>query len=194
MNHWGWAFPVGVFGRPHDLGNISTYMGKRVGLMDYMGYLSENFDPSIGWKDLEWIRRFWKGKMILKGILDKDDAKEAVRFGADGIVVSNHGGRQLDGAISSAKALPVIADAVKGQIKILADSGIRSGLDVMHMLALGADVVMIGRSYIYALASGGEKAVINLLDIYEREMRICMILTGARDIQSLTSDRLVHSL
>lgn len=190
--HWGWAIPVGIFGRPHDLGNISTYLGWHVGLMDYMGYLNENFDPSIGWKDLEWIRKLWKGKMLLKGILDKEDAKEAVRFGADGIVVSNHGGRQLDGAISTARALPVIADAVKGQIKILADSGIRSGLDVMRMIALGADATMIGRSYIYALAAGGEKAVVNLLNLYETEMRICMTLTGAKDISSLTPDRLVR--
>ncbi|QCE35771.1 alpha-hydroxy-acid oxidizing protein [Acetobacteraceae bacterium] len=183
--HWKWAISVGLLGGPHDLGNISTYMGKSVGLLDYMGYLNKNFDPSIGWKDLEWIRSFWKGKMILKGILDKKDAKEAVQFGADGIVVSNHGGRQLDGAISTARALPAIADEVKGQIKILADSGIRSGLDVMRMIALGADAAMIGRSYIYALASAGEAGVTNLLNIYEREMRICMTLTGQKSLKTL---------
>ena len=153
--HPQWALDVGLLGRPHTLGNISTYMGKNVSLEDYMGYLGANFDPSISWKDLEWIRDSWKGPMVIKGILDAEDAKDAVRFGADGIIVSNHGGRQLDGVLSSASALPAIADAVKGQIKILADSGIRNGLDVVRMLALGADCTMIGRAFIYALAAEG---------------------------------------
>lgn len=100
-----WAWDVGIHGKPHDLGNISTYLGKATGLEDYMGYLGANFDPSISWKDLEWIREFWKGPMLIKGILDPEDAKDAVRFGADGIVVSNHGGRQLDGVLSSAHAM-----------------------------------------------------------------------------------------
>jgi len=121
-------------GRPHDLGNISKYLGKPTGLEDYIGWLGSNFDPSISWKDLEWIREFWDGPMVIKGILDPEDAKDAVRFGADGIVVSNHGGRQLDGVMSSARALPAIADAVKGDLAILADSGIRNGLDVVRML------------------------------------------------------------
>ncbi|STW47649.1 L-lactate dehydrogenase [Klebsiella pneumoniae] len=121
------AWDVGLNGRPHDLGNISAYLGKPTGLEDYIGWLANNFDPSISWKDLEWIRDFWDGPMVIKGILDPEDARDAVRFGADGIVVSNHGGRQLDGVLSSARALPAIADAVKGDITILADSGIRNG-------------------------------------------------------------------
>ncbi|MDM8620937.1 quinone-dependent L-lactate dehydrogenase, partial [Escherichia coli] len=133
-------------GRPHDLGNISAYLGKPTGLEDYIGWLGNNFDPSISWKDLEWIRDFWDGPMVIKGILDPEDARDAVRFGADGIVVSNHGGRQLDGVLSSARALPAIADAVKGDIAILADSGIRNGLDVVRMIALGADTVLLGRA------------------------------------------------
>ena len=145
----------GVMGRPHDLGNISKYRGNPTGLADYIGWLGNNFDPSISWKDLEWIREFWDGPMIIKGILDADDA-DAVKFGADGIVVSNHGGRQLDGVLSSARALPAIADAVKGDLKILADSGIRSGLDVVRMIALGADTVLIGRAFLYALAVHGQ--------------------------------------
>ncbi len=148
--HPHWAFDVGLFGRPHDLGNISAYRGQPTKLEDYIGWLANNFDPSISWSDLEWIRDFWKGPMIIKGILDAEDARDAVRFGADGIVVSNHGGRQLDGVRSTARALPDIADAVKGQMKLLADSGIRSGLDVVRMLALGADTVMLGRAFIYA--------------------------------------------
>ncbi|MFY2508793.1 FMN-dependent L-lactate dehydrogenase LldD [Vibrio pectenicida] len=193
MRHPDWAFNVGVMGKPHDLGNISTYRGKPTKLEDYIGWLGENFDPSICWKDLEWIRDFWQGPMVIKGILDQQDAKDAVNFGADGIVVSNHGGRQLDGVLSSAKALPYIADAVKGDVKILVDSGIRSGLDVVRMLALGADCTMLGRSYIYALAAQGRTGVENLLDLYEQEMKVAMTLTGANDISQLNHDSLMYT-
>lgn len=125
--------------------------------------------------------------MIVKGILDPDDARDAVRFGADGIVVSNHGGRQLDGVLSTARALPAIADAVKGKLAILADSGIRTGLDVVRMLALGADAVMLGRSYVYALAASGHAGVLQLLALIEKEMRVAMTLTGARSIAEIDS-------
>lgn len=192
MTHPRWAVDVGLLGRPHDLGNISAYRGSPTGLADYMGYLSANFDPSISWKDLEWIRAFWKGPMVIKGILDPEDAKDAVRFGADGIIVSNHGGRQLDGVLSSARALPAIADAVKGQIKILADSGIRNGLDVVRALALGADCAMIGRAYIYALAAAGEAGVKHLLELLEKEMRVAMTLTSVAKVADISTDLLAR--
>ena len=192
MTHPRWAVDVGLLGRPHDLGNISAYRGSPTGLQDYMGYLGANFDPSISWKDLEWIRAFWKGPMVIKGILDPEDAKDAVRFGADGIIVSNHGGRQLDGVLSSARALPAIADAVKGQIKILADSGIRNGLDVVRAMALGADCAMIGRAYIYALAAAGEAGVKHLLELLEKEMRVAMTLTSVARVADITGDLLVR--
>ena len=192
ITHPRWSMDVGLMGRPHTLGNISTYLGKNVSLEDYMGYLGANFDPSISWKDLEWIRDFWKGPMVIKGILDAEDAKDAVRFGADGIIVSNHGGRQLDGALSSARALPAIADAVKGQIKILADSGIRNGLDIVRMLALGADCTMIGRAFIYALAAEGGAGVTNLLNLLEKEMRVAMTLTSVKNVTEITGDLLVR--
>lgn len=192
VTHPRWAVDVGLLGRPHDLGNISAYRGSPTGLADYMGYLSANFDPSISWKDLEWIRAFWKGPMVIKGILDPEDAKDAVRFGADGIIVSNHGGRQLDGVLSSARALPAIADAVKGQIKILADSGIRNGLDVVRALALGADCAMIGRAYIYALAAAGEAGVKHLLELLEKEMRVAMTLTSVAKVADISADLLAR--
>lgn len=192
LTHPRWAWDVGVNGRPHDLGNISAYRGESTGLADYIGWLGSNFDPSISWKDLQWIREFWKGPMVIKGILDPDDAREAVRFGADGIVVSNHGGRQLDGVLSTARALPPIADAVQGDLKILVDSGIRTGLDVVRMLALGADTVLLGRAFVYALATHGEAGVGNLLDLIAREMRVAMTLTGARCIADIGSDALVR--
>ncbi|HHP0511880.1 TPA: FMN-dependent L-lactate dehydrogenase LldD [Vibrio harveyi] len=191
MRHPSWALDVGVLGKPHDLGNISTYRGEPTKLEDYIGWLGANFDPSISWKDLEWIRDFWDGPMVIKGILDEEDAKDAVRFGADGIVVSNHGGRQLDGVLSTAKALPSIADAVKGDLKIFVDSGIRTGLDVVRMLVLGADCTLLGRSFVYALAAQGGAGVENLLDLYDKEMRVAMTLTGAKTIADLSRDSLV---
>lgn len=189
--HPRWAWEVGLHGRPHDLGNVSAYLGKPTGLADYIGWLGANFDPSISWKDLEWIRAFWKGPMVIKGILDPDDARDAVRLGADGIVVSNHGGRQLDGVLSTARALPAIAEAVKGQIRILADSGIRSGLDVVRMIALGADAVLLGRAWVYALATAGQAGVAQLLDLIEKEMRVAMVLTGSRTIADIGPHTLV---
>ncbi|CAG67086.1 MULTISPECIES: FMN-dependent L-lactate dehydrogenase LldD [Acinetobacter] len=192
MMHPQWAWDVGLLGRPHDLGNISKYLGKTTGLEDYISWLGSNFDPSISWKDLEWIREFWDGPMVIKGILDPEDAKDAVRFGADGIVVSNHGGRQLDGVMSSARAMPAIAEAVKGDLTILADSGIRNGLDVVRMLALGADSVMLGRAFIYALAAQGGQGVSNLLDLIDKEMRVAMTLTGAKTIADINESCLVE--
>ncbi|MFP9459049.1 FMN-dependent L-lactate dehydrogenase LldD [Pectobacterium brasiliense] len=193
MVHPQWAWDVGLNGKPHDLGNVSAYRGTPTTLENYIGWLAENFDSSISWQDLAWIREMWKGPMIIKGILDPEDAKEAVKFGADGIVVSNHGGRQLDGVLSTAHALPAIADAVKGDISILADSGIRTGLDVVRMIALGADGVMLGRAFVYALAAAGEAGVVNLLNLIEKEMRVAMTLTGAKSIADITTDSLVQA-
>ncbi|MGL9723193.1 FMN-dependent L-lactate dehydrogenase LldD [Sodalis sp. (in: enterobacteria)] len=190
ITHPGWAWDVGVRGRPHDLGNISVYLGQPAGLEDYIGWLGKNFDPSISCRDLEWIRDFWPGPMVIKGILDAEDARDAVRFGADGIVVSNHGGRQLDGVLSSTRALPAIADAVKGDIAILADSGVRNGLDVVRMIALGADTLLLGRAYIYALATAGQDGVAHLLELIDKEMRVAMTLTGAKTIGDISRDSL----
>ncbi|MDY7564976.1 FMN-dependent L-lactate dehydrogenase LldD [Pseudomonas sp. RTC3] len=188
-----WALNVGLLGRPHDLGNISKYLGKATTLEDYVGWLANNFDPSISWKDLEWIREFWKGPMIIKGILDPQDAKDAVSFGADGIVVSNHGGRQLDGVLSTVKALPPIAQAVGSDLTVLVDSGIRSGLDVVRMLALGAKSVLLGRSTVYALAADGQRGVENMLEIFAKEMRVAMTLTGVTSIEQIDASTLVQA-
>ena len=155
-------------GRPHSLGNLAKVLGGTNGLGDYMGWLAANFDPAISWADLDWLRQAWDGPLIIKGILDPQDARSAVRLGADGIVVSNHGGRQLDGALSSARALPAIADAVAGELTVLADSGVRSGLDVIRLLALGARGVLLGRAWAFALAAGGERRVQQMLEMFAR--------------------------
>jgi L-lactate dehydrogenase (cytochrome) len=185
MTHPRWAWDVGLRGRPHDLGNISAYRGEVTGLQDYIGWLGANFDPSIAWQDLQWIRDEWQGTLVIKGILDAGDARDALAFGADGIVVSNHGGRQLDGAVSSAQALPAIADAVKGKLTIFADGGVRTGTDVFRMLALGADGVLLGRAFVYALAAMGQAGVDKLLDIMEKDLRTNMVLTGAKSVREI---------
>lgn len=187
-----WALNVGLLGRPHDLGNVSKYRGEKTSLEDYVGWLGNNFDPSISWDDLQWIRDFWQGNMIIKGILDPEDAKDAVTFGADGIIVSNHGGRQLDGVPSTALALPAIVDAVGDQLTVLVDSGIRSGLDVVRMLALGAKGVLLGRAAVYALAAQGQQGVENVLDIFAKEMRVAMTLTGVKSIEQIDRSILVN--
>ena len=183
--HPRWAWDVGLFGRPHDLGTVSAYRDHATGLDDYIGWLGANFDPGIAWADLQWIRDEWQGALVLKGILDADDARDALAFGADGIVVSNHGGRQLDGAPSTARALPAIAAAVKGKLTIFADGGVRTGTDVFRMLALGADGVLLGRAYAYALATHGRVGVERLLAILEKDLRTNMVLTGARSVREI---------
>ncbi|PVM93763.1 FMN-dependent L-lactate dehydrogenase LldD [Caulobacter endophyticus] len=180
-----WAWDVGLMGRPHTLGNVAPVLKGNTGLEDFMGWLGANFDPSIQWKDLEWIRQSWKGPLIIKGVLDPEDAKAAADIGADGVVVSNHGGRQLDGVLSSAKALPAIAEAVGDRLTVLADGGVRSGLDVVRMLALGAKGVLLGRAAVYALAARGQAGVTQLLDLMEKEMRVAMALTGVNSVSEI---------
>ncbi|AOG00609.1 MAG: FMN-dependent L-lactate dehydrogenase LldD [Blastomonas sp.] len=184
----GWAWDVGLQGRPHHLGNVAPVLGSNSGLEDFLGWMRNNFDPTVTWRDLEFVRSRWDGPLIVKGILDPDDARLAADHGADGIIVSNHGGRQLDGVLSSAKALPPIADAVGGRVTVLADSGVRSGLDVVRMLALGADGVLLGRAWAYALAAAGEQGVRHMLGLIEAEMRVAMALTGCTNIPAITRD------
>jgi L-lactate dehydrogenase (cytochrome) len=183
-----WAWDVGLMGRPHKLGNVAPVLGRRSGLNDFFGWMGSNFDPSVTWRDLEWVRAEWKGQLVLKGVLDADDARAAVDAGADGIVVSNHGGRQLDGVFSSARALPAIVQAVGGQTAILADGGVRSGLDVVRMLAIGANGVLLGRAWAYALAGRGQAGVAHVLQLIEAEMRVAMALTGATRIADIKPD------
>lgn len=189
-----WSWDVGLRGRPHMLGNLLPVLGKDSGLNDYMGWLGRNFDPSIQWKDLDWIREVWDGPLIIKGILDPDDAREAAAIGADGIVVSNHGGRQLDGVLSSARALPAIADAVGDRLTVLADGGVRSGLDVVRMLALGAHGVLLGRAWVYALAAQGEAGVAKLLELIAKEMTVAMTLTGVNRIAAIDRSILAEDI
>lgn len=180
-----WAWDVGVRGGPHSLGNVAPVLKGKTGIDDFFAWMRDNFDPSVTWDDLAWVRERWKGPLIIKGVLDADDARRVADLGADGLVVSNHGGRQLDGVLSSTRALPPIADAVAGRLTVLADGGIRSGLDVARMLALGADGVLIGRAWAYALAARGEAGVSHVLNLMAAEMKVAMALTGVTRVDQL---------
>ena len=186
----GWAWDVGVHGRPHTLGNLEPLLGSGAALEDLMGWVANNFDSSVTWKDVEWVRDQWKGPLVIKGILDPDDARQAAENGADGIVVSNHGGRQLDGVLSTTRALPAIAEAIAGRLPVLVDGGVRSGLDVVRMLALGADFVLLGRAWAYALAAAGETGVAHVLELIDAEMRAAMALTGCTKVDEIGRDTL----
>jgi len=180
-----WAWDVGVHGRPHSLGNVASVLGPKSGLEDFFAWMRGNFDPTVTWKDLEWVRSVWDGPLILKGVLDPDDAALAADSGADGLVVSNHGGRQLDGVLSTARALPAIAERVGDRLTVLADGGVHSGLDVVRLLALGAKGVLLGRAWAFALAGGGEAAVSHVLELIAAEMRVAMALTGVTRIDQI---------
>ena len=186
-----WAWDVGVMGRPHGLGNVIRKLDGKTGIEDFFKWMRENFDSSISWKDLDFIRSEWKGPLVIKGLLDAEDAVEAANLGADGIVVSNHGGRQLDGVPSTARALPAIADAVGDRLTVLADGGVRSGLDVVRLLALGAKGVLLGRAWVFALAAQGQQGVEHMLRLIEAEMRVAMTLTGVKNISGIDRSILV---
>lgn len=192
LSHPGWTWDVGVRGRPHALGNVASIMTGKVKLADFLRWSGQNFDPSVSWADLDFIRSHWDGPLVIKGITDVEDARRAADEGADGLVVSNHGGRQLDGSMGTAQALPAIADAVGDRMTVLMDGGVRSGLDVMRALALGAKGVLAGRAWAYALAAGGEAGVSAMLALFAAELRTAMTLTGCRRVADVGPDVLVR--
>jgi L-lactate dehydrogenase (cytochrome) len=181
-----WAWNVGLHGRPHACGNVAPVMRTRATLRDYWAWIGANFDAAVTWKDLDEIRAAWDGPLVIKGVLDVEDARAAVETGADGLVVSNHGGRQLDGAPSSISVLPAIADAVGGRTTLLMDGGVRSGTDVLKALASGADGVLLGRAWAYALAADGGRGVEALLAQFRAELAGALALAGRTSVQGLS--------
>jgi len=181
-----WAFGV-MMGKRKTFGNLAAAM-PHTGVATLSQWISTQFDASVTWKDFEEIRRRWKGKLVIKGILDAEDAKRAVALGADGIVVSNHGGRQLDGAPSTIAALPRVVDAVAGRSEVLFDSGIRSGQDILKAVALGANAVLTGRAFLYGLGANGRAGVTSALEIMSRELQVSLALTGCNDIRDASPD------
>ena len=185
-----WAWSV-LNGKRKTFGNLAGRVKGMENVNSLAAWIGAQFDPALSWKDVEWIKKIWPGKLILKGILDVDDARTAVKLGADGIVVSNHGGRQLDGAASSISMLPAIADAVGSDTEVLFDGGIRTGADVMRALALGARACMIGRAYAFGLGAGGEAGVAKAIDILSKELSVAMALTGTNKIADIDGHVLV---
>ena len=179
-----WVYRV-LAGKRWTFGNLAGRVKGEAGVKALAEWIAHQFDPTLTWTDVEWIRSIWKGKLILKGILDVEDAKLAAKSGATAIVVSNHGGRQLDGASSTISMLPRIAEAVGSEIEVMFDGGIRSGQDVMRALALGARSCLIGRAYIYGLGAGGQAGVATAIEIIRKELDVTMALTGVRSISEI---------
>ena len=185
LTHPAWFWDVYLNGRPHAFGNLTSAIPKARSLTDFWQWIGANFDASMTWKDVEAIREIWTGPIVIKGVLHVDDAREAVKCGADGVVVSNHGGRQLDGVLSSIAALPRIVDAVGSETQVLMDGGVHSGLDVVKALSLGAKACLIGRAWAFALAAGGEAKVTQTLARMKAEMRTAMMLTGCTTLDEV---------
>ena len=181
----GWSWDVGLRGRPHDLGNIQRYLDAHDIPQDTHHWTADNIDPSTTWRDLAWIREQWTKPLVVKGILDPDDAEEAVGIGADAIVVSNHGGRQLDSAVATVDALPHVARRVAGRCTVFVDGGVRSGIDVLKMLTLGADGVFLGRAWVAALAAEGERGVVDFLRTMQAELVQGLGMTGHRSVREI---------
>src|SRR5580700_3437961 len=179
-----WALGV-LFGKRRTFGNLVGRIGGTSGIRTLAEWTNTQFDASANWRDVEWVRSRWPGKLILKGVLDAEDARLGVAAGADAIVVSNHGGRQLDGAPSSISVLPEIVEVVDGRCEVLFDGGIRSGQDIAKALALGARGALIGKAFLYALSAAGEAGVTKALDIMRNELRVTLALTGTASIDAV---------
>ena len=179
---WAWSI---LKGKRRTFGNLAGHVKGMDNVNELSKWVASQFDPALSWKDVEWIKKLWPGKLVLKGILDVEDAKTAAKLGADALVVSNHGGRQLDGAPSSIAALPAIADAVGADLEVLFDGGIRTGADIMRALALGARGCLIGRAYVYGLGAGGKAGVAKAIDILKNELSVTMALCGVNKISEI---------
>jgi len=190
LAHPAWLWDVQLNGRPHTLGTVADASKDLKRLVEFWAWIGRNFDPSITWDDIAWVRDHWKGPIVLKGVLDVADARQAADLGVEGIVVSNHGGHQLDGAPASIRALRPIAQSVGGRVSVLMDGGVRSGLDVLKALASGARACLIGRAWAFALGARGEAGVAHMLQILRQELRVAMALTGCTDVNSANGDLL----
>ena len=188
LSHPRWLMDVGIKGKPHVFGNLAEYVPKATSPEEFREWIGGQFDASVTWKDIEWLRGVWKGKLIIKGVLTREDAQDAVDAGADAVCVSNHGGRQLDGVRSSITALPDIAEALEGRATVMMDGGVRNGLDLVRALAMGAQGVMIGRAWTYAVTAQGEAGLSTLLTRFKSEMRVAMGLSGVTSVEDINAD------
>lgn len=191
VSHPGWVRRVPIAGKPLTFGNLAEVVPGARTPEDFKEWVDAQFDPSVTWDDIAWVRENWKGKLVVKGVLDPEDARKAVDAGVDGVVVSNHGGRQLDAVPSTAAALPGVAEAVGDETTVLADGGIRNGLDMVKMLALGAEAVIIGRAWAWAVAAEGQAGVEKMLRVLKSDADVALALTGQNSVAGLGPDSLV---
>jgi L-lactate dehydrogenase (cytochrome) len=191
--HPRWIREVGIGGRPLTFGNLEKAVPGAGTPAAFREWVDSQFDPSVTWDDIAWVRENWDGRLVVKGVLDAEDAKRAAEVGVDGIVVSNHGGRQLDSVPSTVRALPDVVDAVGGQVEVLVDGGVRTGLDVVKLLALGARAVLIGRAWVWAVASGGQSAVRHILGVIKADMDVALALTGHTSFADVDRSALYRS-
>lgn len=191
VSHPQWLRDVAIGGKPLTFGNLTDAVPGASTPEQFKDWVDAQFDPSVTWDDIAWVRRHWDGKLLVKGVLDPEDARRAVDAGVDGLVVSNHGGRQLDAVASAARALPGVAEAVGDQVEVLADGGIRSGLDVVKLLALGARACLIGRGWAWAVAARGEAGVAHVLTGLKADIDVALGLTGTTDVRDLGPDALL---
>ena len=187
-SHPQWLLDVALRGKPHGFGNLSDRVPDPTKLEAFTAWVASQFDSSVTWKDIEWLRGVWKGKLLIKGVLEPDDARAAVAAGADGVIVSNHGGRQLDSVAASVSKLPLVVDAVGDRVEVLMDGGVRSGVDVFKAVALGARGVLMGRPWVWALAAQGQAGVRDMLAIMRQEFRIAMALSGVTRVADIGRD------
>ena len=192
VSHPRWVWEVGIQGKPHTFGNLTDAVPGGNSPDDFRDWVDAQFDPSVTWDDLAWVRDHWDGPVVLKGILDPEDARAAADAGVDAVVVSNHGGRQLDAVPSTAAALPAVVEAVGDRIEVLVDGGVRSGLDLLKMMAMGAKACLVGRPWAWAVAAKGEAGVAHLLEILRDELAVAMALTGTTDVADLGPDSLLR--
>ena len=193
VRHVGWLRDVAIGGKPLTFGNLESAVPGARTPDSFKSWVDAQFDPTVTWDDVSWVRRNWSGKLVVKGVLDADDARRAVDAGVDGVVVSNHGGRQLDGVPSTVAALPAVLDAVGDRTEVLVDGGVRSGLDVVRFLALGARACLVGRAWAWAVAARGEAGVAHVLDVVRSDMDVALALTGTTDVADLDRSILIGS-
>lgn len=190
-SHPQWVRTVAMGGKPHTFGNLEAAVPDGRTPMAFRRWVDNQFDPSVTWDDIAWVREHWSGRLVVKGVLDADDARLARDAGVDGIIVSNHGGRQLDSVPSTVRALPAVVDAVGDEVEVLVDGGIRTGLDVVKFLALGAKACLVGRAWAWAVAGRGEEGVAHMLQVVRDDIDVALGLTGLNDVADLDQNALL---
>jgi L-lactate dehydrogenase (cytochrome) len=191
--HPKWIADVALKGKPLTFGNLEEAVPEANVPQDFKDWVDAQFDPGVTWDDIAWVRKHWDGKLVIKGILDPEDARKAADAGADGVIVSNHGGRQLDSVPSAAVALPAIAEAIGGQVDVLADGGVRTGLDVVKLMSLGAKAALVGRAWAWALAADGEEGVSSMIGFLKADIDTALGLTGQNSVTGLDGSALYDS-